>query len=49
MATRRLGLVRAQDTTGASVLQQVSLRFRARRLGWREVANWKELHDAARK
>jgi hypothetical protein len=21
--------------------------YRARRLGWREVSNWQELHDAA--
>lgn len=26
-----------------------SVRSRAQRLGWREVANWQELHDAARK
>lgn len=34
---------------GAAALKVASGPLPAKRLGWREVANWRELHDAAKK
>ncbi len=45
-ATRRVTLAGAR--AGAPPLT-VDVRYRAGRLGWREVANWQELHHAAAK
>ncbi|MFL6659239.1 MAG: pilus assembly protein, partial [Massilia sp.] len=39
------GATPSHDTLGSSTPIRVS--FPAKRLGWREVANWQELHDAA--
>ena len=47
-ATRRFVIVRAHDAGGGPG-QQVDVRFQARRLSWREVINWQDLHQAASK
>ena len=50
MATRSFAVIRgAAGKTTASKAHKISVRFPARRLGWREVANWQDLHDAAEK
>jgi type IV pilus assembly protein PilY1 len=48
-ASRRLGVLRLQDGAIAPTVRQVEVRLPARRLSWREVANWQELHDAIKK
>lgn len=48
-ATRKLGVLHLPDDGGAAAMQQVEVRLPARRISWREVANWQELHDAAKK
>ncbi|MES2317715.1 MAG: PilC/PilY family type IV pilus protein [Pseudomonadota bacterium] len=49
-ATRSFTVIRGAAAKGAaSKAHKVSVRFAARRMGWREVANWQELHDAATK
>lgn len=42
-------VVLLKPTGGAYSAQRVKVSFAAGRLGWREVANWRDLHDAARK
>ena len=49
IATRKLGVLHLPGEASAAVLQQVEVRLPARRLSWRELANWQELHDAAKK
>ncbi|MET0857542.1 MAG: PilC/PilY family type IV pilus protein [Telluria sp.] len=46
-AIRRLGIVHLQGDGSAPVMQQVDVGVPSRRISWREVANWQELHDAA--
>lgn len=48
-ATRSLGIVHLRGEGAAPAVQQVEVTLPARRISWREVANWQELHDAARK
>ena len=49
-ARRRLGVLHLQGEGGsaASALLPVEVSVPARRVSWREVANWQELHDAAK-
>jgi len=47
VATRSIVLLKPAG--GGYTQQRVKIRFAAGRLGWREVANWHDLHDAARK
>jgi type IV pilus assembly protein PilY1 len=47
--TRRLGVVHLQGDGAAPEMQQVDISVPARRVSWREVANWQELHEAATK
>ena len=47
-ATTTFAILRPQ-TGSVSALAQTRVSFAAKRLGWREVANWQELHEAARK
>jgi type IV pilus assembly protein PilY1 len=49
VASRKLGVLHLPGEGGAPAVQQVEVRLPARRLSWREVANWQELHDAAKK
>ena len=49
VATRRLGVLHLPGDASAAAMQRVDVQLPARRLSWREVANWQELHDAARK
>jgi type IV pilus assembly protein PilY1 len=46
-ATRTFTLMRAGSGPGAVTGESVQVRFPAGRLGWREVSNWPELHQAA--
>jgi type IV pilus assembly protein PilY1 len=48
-ATRKIGIVNLQGDGAAPDVQQVDVTLPARRISWREVANWQELHDAANK
>ena len=48
-ATRKIGVLHLPGDDGAPGMQQVDVRVPARRISWREVANWQELHDAAKK
>ena len=48
-AARKLGVLHLPGEGGAAATQQVDLRLPARRISWREVANWQELHDATKK
>jgi type IV pilus assembly protein PilY1 len=48
-ATRKIGIVHLQGKDSAPDVRQVGLSLPARRISWREVANWQELHDAAKK
>ena len=48
-ATRKIGVLHLQGEGIAPIVQQVDVNLPARRLSWREVANWQELHDAATK
>jgi type IV pilus assembly protein PilY1 len=48
-ATRRIGVLHLQGKGGAPSMQTVDVNLPARRISWREVANWQELHDAAKK
>ncbi len=48
-ATRKLGVLHLPGDGGAPAMQEVEVRLPARRISWREVANWRELHDAAKK
>jgi type IV pilus assembly protein PilY1 len=47
-ASRMVGLVRLQDGAAPAVLP-VTVTFPARRVSWREVANWQQLHDASKR
>jgi type IV pilus assembly protein PilY1 len=44
IAIRTFALIRPEGAAG-----KVTVSFRAGRLGWREVVNWQDLHDAATK
>ncbi|NHZ37939.1 pilus assembly protein [Massilia rubra] len=48
-AAHTYAIVRPQDGGKAVPAQQVGIRTPSRRLGWREVHNWQDLHDAAKK
>jgi len=48
-ATRTLGVLTLHGGGSAAAMQRVDVQLPARRLSWREVANWQELHDAAKK
>jgi type IV pilus assembly protein PilY1 len=48
-ATRKLGVLHLPAGAGAPPVEQVEVQLSAGRLSWREVANWQELHDAAKK
>jgi type IV pilus assembly protein PilY1 len=48
-ATRRIGVLQLRGDDIAPSMQRVDVTLPARRLSWREVANWQELHDAAKK
>jgi type IV pilus assembly protein PilY1 len=48
-ATRKIGIVHLKPGASPPDLQEVELSVPARRLSWREVANWQELHDKAKK
>ena len=48
-ATRKIGVLHLPGAGGAPAVRQVDVRLPARRISWREVANWQELHDAAKK
>ncbi|UOD27995.1 hypothetical protein INH39_21250 [Massilia violaceinigra] len=48
-AAHSYAIVRPQDGGKAAPAQQVRIRYPSRRLGWREVHNWQDLHDAAKK
>jgi type IV pilus assembly protein PilY1 len=48
-AIRKIGIVHLQGEGAAPDVQQVDVHLPARRISWREVANWQELHDAAKK
>jgi type IV pilus assembly protein PilY1 len=47
-AIRKIGIVHLQGEGASPDVQQVDLTLPARRISWREVANWQELHDAAK-
>ncbi len=47
-AVRKIAIVNFQED-GAPALEQVQLSLRAGRISWREVPNWQELHEAAKK
>ncbi len=44
--TRRVTLVQPQAAAGTPAIT-IDVRYRAGRMGWREVSNWQELHRAA--
>ena len=46
IATTAFAIVRPQ-TGSTPAFAKASISFAAKRLGWREVANWQELHEAA--
>jgi type IV pilus assembly protein PilY1 len=48
-ATRKIGVLHLQGEDIAPSMQTVDVNLPARRISWREVANWQELHDAAKK
>jgi type IV pilus assembly protein PilY1 len=48
-AIRKLGIVHLKGDGAAPEVQTVDVSLPAGRLSWREVANWPELHDAAKK
>ncbi|RSZ57317.1 hypothetical protein HF313_11210 [Massilia atriviolacea] len=48
-AVHTVAIVRPQEGGKAAPAQQLSIRYPSRRLGWREVHNWQDLHDAAKK
>jgi type IV pilus assembly protein PilY1 len=48
-AIRKIGIMGLQSDGAAPDVQQVDVTLPARRISWREVANWQELHDAATK
>lgn len=48
-AMRRIGIVHFRDKNSAPDVRQIEIAVPARRISWREVANWQELHDAAKK
>jgi type IV pilus assembly protein PilY1 len=48
-AIRKIGIVHLQGEGAAPEVQQVDVTLPARRISWREVANWQELHDAVKK
>jgi len=47
-ATTTFAILRPQSGSVTAV-GKTRISFAAKRLGWREVANWQELHEAARK
>ena len=47
-AIRKIGIVHLQGEGVAPAVQQIDVSLPAGRLSWREVANWPELHDAAK-
>jgi type IV pilus assembly protein PilY1 len=48
-ATRKIGIVGLQGADSVPEVRQIEVSVPARRISWREVANWQELHDAAKK
>ncbi|MFB9241120.1 hypothetical protein IV454_30105 [Massilia antarctica] len=48
-AVHTYAIVRPQEGGKAASTQQVIVRFPSRRLGWREIPNWQDLHDASKK
>ena len=48
-ATRRIGVLHLQGEELAPSMQLVDVNLPARRISWREVANWQDLHNAAKK
>ncbi len=48
-ATRKIGVLQLHGEDIAPSMQRVDVKLPARRISWREVANWQELHDAATK
>jgi type IV pilus assembly protein PilY1 len=48
-ASRKIAIVHLRGNGSAPHLRQVDIGLPARRISWREVANWQELHEAARK
>jgi type IV pilus assembly protein PilY1 len=49
IATRTVSVVRLRGGGKTPVAAPVSVAVPARRVSWREVANWQELHEAAKK
>ncbi len=49
VATRTFAVLRPDGQGGMVAASPVKVRFRAGRLGWREVANWHELHETGKK
>ena len=47
VSTRRVTLVRPHSAAGAPPAVKFDMRYPSGRMGWREVANWRELHQAA--
>ena len=47
LSTRRVTLVRPHSSAGAPPAIKFDLRYPSGRMGWREVSNWRELHQAA--
>ncbi|MET0857039.1 MAG: PilC/PilY family type IV pilus protein [Telluria sp.] len=48
-ATRKIGIVGVQGADSTPDVRQIEVSLPARRVSWREVANWQELHEAAKK
>ncbi|MDQ1831902.1 pilus assembly protein [Massilia scottii] len=48
-AAHTYAIVHPQEDGKAAPAQQVIVRFPSRRLGWREIPNWQDLHDASKK
>ncbi|MDB5935590.1 MAG: hypothetical protein JWQ01_2934 [Massilia sp.] len=48
-AVRKIGIVNLQADSPATAVQHVEVSLPARRISWREVANWQELHEATKK
>ncbi len=49
VAIRTLALVRLLPAGKGVAVRRLKVAFQAKRLSWREVANWQDLHDAAKK
>lgn len=48
-AVRTIGVLHLNGDAAAPTAEQIAIHLPARRLSWREIANWQELHDAATK